>query len=738
MTVTRETGEGETVEDRSPEKTPNKPGLLERAGSRCARHPIVVLGLWLVVLVAAVLANHVGGGVYSDDFSLPGTGPAIGAALLKTNLPGAGGVAGQVVFHVTKGTLDTDKSAIESALGNLGHLHDVVAVTNPFTTPGAISANGRIALATVTFTEQPSAISRNELSVVDAALAPARHAGVAIAYGEALGTLAAPPAKDTSSELVGFGVALVVLLLAFGSVVGAGLPLFDALLAVVAGVSILGLVAAGFSFATVSPTLATMIGLGVGIDYTLFLTTRYRQEVMDGRDPVAAAGATLGTSGRSVLIAASTVTVALLGLYASGIVFIGKLGVAAAITVATAALSAMTLAPALLGLVGRRIDALHTRTPVAEQGGDADSWHRWARSIERHPWRYLVSGLALASILAIPLFSMQIGHIGAGANPASYSNRQAYDLLSSGFGPGENGPLTIVVRVPPKANASSLASTLDKALSGTPGVAKLAPLTASPDHALLVGTVVPSTGPQSMQTLALYHRLVDTTLPKSLAGSGASGYVTGDTAAQFAFRDLVVSRLWIIITFVLGVAFLLLLTSFRSLLLAIKAAILNLFSIGAAYGVIVAVFQWGWGDSFLGVHEKVPIESYVPMMMFAITFGLAMDYEVFLLSRVREAYLRLGDNAASVAEGLSETARVISSAALIMASVFLAFVLSSDVVVKMLGVGLAASVLVDATVIRLVVVPATMTLFGGANWWVPRWLDKILPHLDPEGRPATS
>ena len=695
------------------------------------RHPFAVIATWIFVLIAAFVANHVAGGTYSDNFSLPGTGPQTGATLLARHLPTAGGVSGQVVLHVASGTLGAKETAIDSSLSKLSHLHDVIAVTNPFTKPGTMSSSETTAFSTVTFSEQPALIASDELSIVDQAVRPARSAGVGVTYGAALGTLAEPKKTDASSELIGFAVALVVLLASFGSLFGGALPLVGALFAVLVGVSLLGLVAATSTFATVSPTLATMIGLGVGIDYTLFLTTRFRQKIMDGLEPVEAAAASLSTSGRSVLIAASTVIIALLGLYASGIVFIGKLGVAAAITVATAATSSLTLAPSILVLLGRRIDSIAVREPVAEQGGDADTWHRYARTVERHPWRFLTAGLAVAVVLAIPLLSIQLGHVGAGANPPSYSDRQAYDLISSAFGPGENGPFTIVVTVPKGQSPTALSDKVSTALASTPGVAKASPLTASPDGALLVGSLLPTTGPQASATLDLYHRLVNSTLPQALRGTEAVAYVTGNTAAQFAFVDLVSARLPLIIALVLLLAFFLLLLSFRSLLLALKAAVLNLFSIGAAYGVIVAVFQWGWGSSLLGVSEKVPIESYVPMMMFAITFGLAMDYEVFLLSRVKEAYDRLADNAAGVAEGLSQTARVISCAALIMASVFLAFVLSTNVVVKMLGVGLAASVLVDATIIRLVVVPATMTLFGKANWWVPVWLDRILPHLEP-------
>jgi len=355
---------------------------LSRASTR---HPLVVLATWIVVLVAAFTANRLAGGTYSDNFSLPGTGPQTGAALLARQLPAAGGVTGQVVFHVSAGTLAAKQSGIDSSLSNLSRLHDVLAVTNPFTKPGAMSSSETTAFSSVTFSEQPALIASNELTLVDEAVRPARDAGVGVTYGAALGTLAEPKKTDARSELIGFAVALVVLLVGFGSLFGGVLPLVGALLAVLVGVSLLGLVAATSTFATVSPTLATMIGLGVGIDYSLFLTTRFRQKIMDGLEPVEAAAASLSTSGRSVLIAASTVVIALLGLYASGIVFIGKLGVAAAITVVTAAACSLTLAPSVLVLLGRRIDSVAARKPVAEQGGDADTWHRYARIVEHHP-----------------------------------------------------------------------------------------------------------------------------------------------------------------------------------------------------------------------------------------------------------------------------------------------------------------------------------------------------------------
>jgi RND superfamily putative drug exporter len=408
--------------------------------------------------------------------------------------------------------------------------------------------------------------------------------------------------------------------------------------------------------------------------------------------------------------------------------------------VAVSALGAVTLVSALVGLAGRRIDRFSVRRPVAEASLEHSGWQRYAERIGAHPWRYLLSGVAVLLVLAAPVLSLRLGHVDAGADPHSYTDRKAYDAISTAFGPGANAPLTVVVdlqgRILSAAQRQTFEASLRAALQATPDVASIGPIGARNDGIVLYATVLAKTGPQAGATDALAAALQDRTLPDALAEVGARGYVTGTLAGNLDFRDEAAARLPLIIAAVITAAFLLLLATFRSPVLALKAAILNLFSIGAAYGVIVAVFEWGWGGSLLGVSEKVPIESYVPMIMFAIVFGLSMDYEVFLLTRVREVWIRTGDNYASVAGGLAATARVISCAALIITSVFLAFLLSSNVVVKMIALGLGASIIIDASVIRLLVVPATMFLLGRANWWTPRWLSHLPNLLEPEDAPG--
>ncbi len=711
-------------------------GRLERLGLAAARHPIAVIALWLLLLAGSLVGRQTAGGVFSDNVDLPGSQASAGADLLAAHQPAAGGYSGLIVFHVESGTLADHRASMGQALTAIGGLPHVLSTSDPLA-PGspALSADGRTAYSTIHLDVEPKTLGPAWLASLDAATAPARTDGAQVEYGAGLDQLTRPAPSEARSEVLGFAVAVLVLLVTFGSLLGAALPLLTAVVSVVVGLSILTIVAGVITFGTAAPTLAVMIGLGVGIDYALFLTTRFRQAIMDGVDPVVAAGRTVATSGRSVVVAAVTVSVALLGLYASGISFIGHLGLAAVFTVVVAALGAVTLVPAGLALAGRRIDRFHVRRPVAETtASGSGGWERYARLVSRRPWQFLTGGVLVLVILMIPLLSIQLGHVDDSADPSGFTDRRAYDLIAMAFGPGANGPFTVVIDASrATVPAITLATTVRKDLAATAGVARVSPLEPSPDGALLVGSVVPATSPQDAATATLYRTLVDTTLPAALSGTGASGYVTGNTAALIEFRDTLVSGLPLVVAVVVGTAFLLLMVAFRSVLVALKAAALNLLSIGASVGFVVAVFQWGWGRSLLGLPENVPIESYVPMMMFAIVFGLSMDYEVFLLSRIREAWDSTHDNTGSVAAGLSSTARVITAAALIMASVFIAFVTSDQVVIKMLAVGLAASVLIDATVVRMVLVPATMTLLGDANWWLPRWLDRVLPHIDIEG-----
>ncbi|MGR6974940.1 MMPL family transporter [Streptomyces cynarae] len=703
-------------------------GGLARLGGWCARHPVVVVAAWVLALTAALTGRHMVAPVFSDQMSLSGTQSRTGADLLAAHSPTAGRSSGRVVFHSDSGAVASDRS-VSSSLSRLTHLPHVTSVSAP-----VVSEDGRTAYTTVRFDVEAKALGHDYTHQLDRATQPARDSHVRVAYGGDLDQVTRQPADDRASELIGIAAALLVLLLAFGSVLAAALPLISALISVGTGLGVVGIVAGTVSFATSAPTLATMIGLGVGIDYGLFLTTRFRQDLMDGHDPVAAATRTTGTSGRAVLVAGVTVVVAMLGLYACGLSFIGKLGLAASLAVAVTATASVTLVPAALSLTGRHIDRLSVRPPIAETSGDRDGWHRYAARIARRPWPYLAVGTAALALLSAPALSLRLGHVDASADGAGTTSRTAYDLVAEatgpGFGPGANGPLTVVIDLGSDHDERpGLTTTLQWALEQTPDVARVTTPTSTPDGRLLTATVTPAHGPQDASTTALVTTLVGDTLPRTLRGTAAHGYVTGATAAQVDFRDTVRQRLPVIIATVLAAAFLLLMTVFRSLVIPLKAVLLNLATTTASYGVLTAVFQWGWGSSMLGLHEPVPIESYVPMMMFAIVFGLSMDYEIFLLSRIADLWHTSADNTRSVGAGLAATGRVISSAALIMTAVFLSFTGSPTVVVKMLALGLAVSVVLDATLVRLVLVPSSMFLLGRANWWIPDWLDRRLPHF---------
>ncbi|MDH6133749.1 RND superfamily putative drug exporter [Kitasatospora sp. MAA4] len=698
---------------------PTRPSPLHRLGAACSRRPIPVVVLWLLALGLALAGQHLAHPTYSDAVSLPGSQSDTGGTLLARATPGATKYSGLVVLHAPTGSVGGQLSATADTARELAALPDVTSVSSLLT-----STDGATTYWRLDFDVRPKTLGGGYPAALDRATAAVRRAGLQVAYGGDLDELTRPAGNDRAAELVGLAAALGVLLLAFGSVAGAVLPLASALVAVATGLSVVGLVAAAVDLATAAPTLAAMIGLGVGVDYGLFVTTRFRAHLVEGDDPERAAGRAIASSGHAVLLAAATVSVALLGLYGAGLSFIGRLGLAATISVVVAAAAAVTLVPAGLGLIGRRIDRLAVRRPVAETSGEEDGWQRYSALVARRPVLFLVGGLAVIAALSLPLGAMRLGHIDAGADPVGSTSRTAYDLVADahgpGFGPGADGVLTVVVDLRGASEpAATISTRLSGALSATPGVAGATAPRPSADGTVLTSTVTPATDPQSAATSALYEQLLHHTLPDTLRGTQATGYVSGPTAGQLDFRDTISRRLPLIIGLVLAASFLLLMLVFRSLLIPLKAVLLNLFTTAASYGVLVAVFQWGWGGPLLGVHEAVPIESYVPMMMFAIVFGLSMDYEIFLLSSIAEAWHGGSGNTEAVGSGLARTARVITSAAVIMTAVFLSFASSPTVVIKMLSMGLAAGVVIDATLVRMVLVPSTMTLLGRANWWFP-------------------
>jgi RND superfamily putative drug exporter len=709
--------------------------FLYRLGRSSARHPFRVLGIWLVAAVAIVSLQGAAGGEFDNSERVPGVESQHAADVLNDRFPSHGGQSARIVLHTDEGRLDdpTHTAVVSQARAQLAAGASVAGVTDPFAADSAaVSADGRTAYLDVTYS-----LDKLTAAQLDDALAVTEEAKAAGVEVELTGSLALLAQEDPSSELIGVGVAMLVLLVAFGSVVAMGLPIATALLGIFVGASAVGVLSAVMDVPEFSLILCAMIGLGVGIDYALFIVTRHRQLLHEGLSVEDAAGTANATAGQAVLFAGSTVVIAILGLFLAGLPAISAMGAAVALVVTVSMAAAVTLLPGLLGLAGTKIDKLsiHRKTHVAKPADETVSG-RWAHHVGRHPVRYVVVGLATLGAIAIPALSMRIGVPDDGNAPARTTQRVAYDQLAQSFGRGFNGPIQVVVEVPTAADRAAVDRVHD-ALGGDPGVAAVtAPVfNAAGDTAVL--TANPTTAPQDERTDQLVRHLRADVLPPAVAGTEARASLTGQ-AMVTDLTDRISNRLPIFIAAVVAMSFVLLMILFRSILVPLKAAVMNLLSIGAAYGVLVAVFQWGWGKELIGLHSTMPINPFLPLIMFAILFGLSMDYEVFLLSRIREEYVSTGDNHEAVVRGLSGTARVITSAALIMISVFGAFVLSDDPNGKLFGVGLAVAVLLDATLVRMVLVPATMSLVGRANWWLPTWLDRILPHLELEGPAVTS
>jgi RND superfamily putative drug exporter len=580
-------------------------------------------------------------------------------------------------------------------------------------------------------TEVPLADAKELVKIVKAAKAP----GATFAVGGAV-VAAAVQKPPGASEGIGVIAAIIILLIAFGSVLAMGLPIVTALFGIGIGISIVSLLGHLLDVPSFAPQVATMIGIGVGIDYALFIVTRYRAALHDGVEPREATRIALSTAGRAVMFAGTVVVVALLGLFIMNFAVVRGVSLAASATVLVTMLAAITLLPAFLGFSGRNIDKWRVSLFHRHETGSRESLaFRWSRVVQHRPWPMAIIGAAVLVLLALPLFGMRLGSSDQGNDPPSLTTRKAYDLLAKGFGPGFNGPLLVVADLRNASDPAALAR-LSRALEQDPTVQAVAPPRFNQAHDTAVMVVIPKTAPQDKATDQLVHRVRNKIVPAVSRGSGVAVYVGGITAAFTDFADRIGQRLPLFVGVVILLSFLLLMVVFRSVLVPLKAAIMNLLSIGAAYGVIVAVFQWGWLGGVFGVDHGGPIEAWVPMMMFAVLFGLSMDYEVFLLSRIREEYARTHDNALAVADGLAMTARVITAAAAIMIAVFGSFVLGDSRVLKLLGLGLSTAVLVDATIVRLVLVPATMELLGDANWWLPKWLQDRLPDVHLEGDTA--
>ncbi len=693
--------------------------LIRRIGDASARRPLLTIGAWLLILVAVVVTAGTAGGALVDDFVAPGSQSAEALQLLEERFPEAAGGTAMAVFAAPAGgALDEHQLAIGQALTRMRAVEHVAEVTDPFAAE-TVSADGRIGFATITFDVPALDLGAAPVVALTGALAPARTDDFSAELGgDAVFINAETP--TAGAEAIGVVAALVVLIVAFGTVVAALVPIVLALVAVATGLSAIALLANGMDVSTAAPTIAAMIGLGVGIDYALLIVARYREHRAAGMDNAAALSQALGSSGSAAVIAGGTVIVAMAALVLTGLGLLASIGVATSLVVLVAVASALTLLPALLSLLGDRIDAgrlLRRHRPAARP--EASVWWRFAHRVAGRPWPYLLGASALLVVLAIPALQLETGFPDAGDDPTTTTHRRAYDLLAEGFGPGFNAPLLVVADLRVDGLDADAVSTLADSIAADPGIVAVGPPQSSPDGDTIVLPTLPTTGPSDPATSATLARL------RALAPDGVA--VAGLTAMTDDLTALLRDTLPVFIAAILAASFLLLMVVFRSVVVPLKAAVMNLLSIGAAYGVVVAVFQWGWLADLFGLDRTYLIASPIPAIFFAVLFGLSMDYEVFLLSRIREEHARTGDNAESVARGLAATGRVITSAALIMVVVFLSFVFNPSPFVKMLGLGLATAIVLDATIVRMVLVPAAMALMGRANWWLPAWLARILP-----------
>ncbi len=748
-------------------------GALERWGKFCARRHWPVIVAWLVILVAVGAFHEAHHGVTKDKFAIPGTQSQKAADLLASEFPAASGPSATVVFEATSGSLadPNHKTAIDQTVANLKGLPQVTSVTGPFDpTPTGIqgfdqghavvknenlnvNARQTVGFAIVPFSEQLSVDRATAMfTELEKATQPAVAAGLKVDMGGPVVDLGNPPDPGLSkyAEPIGLLFAVIILIVALGSFPSMAVPIGVAMLSVVLSEVLVGILEASFSIGSVAPVLGAMIGLGVGIDYSLFIVSRYRQGLTDGMEPDDAVGRSIATSGSAVLFAGITVCMALCGLYFIGIPFAAQLGYVAALFVVVTIVAALTLAPALLGLLGHRINSLsiHHRHETADIHKTLSA--RWASATSNHPMRYALVSLVVLLLLAAPVLKIELGFTDDGNVATQLTQRRAYDTLTANFGAGVNGPLLLAIdlRGADLTNQKTVADgfvalgRLTDTIKTTPGVARVSlpipnnvPTEQDPKlPTALIMQIVPTTAPNSEATADLVRTLHDKVIPTALKGTTGDAnkvYIGGQTSTRIDLTDALAGRLPIFIGAVLLGAFLLLMMVFRSLFVPFKAAIMNLLSIGGAYGVIVLVFQEGWGKGIIGLSDTVPIVAFVPVIMFAVLFGLSMDYEVFLISRIKEEYEKSGSRQ-SVVTGLAATARVITAAAMIMIAVFLAFVTNPDPQIKMIGLGMAVAVFIDATIVRMMLVPSTMELAGKANWWLPSWLERMLPHIHVE------
>jgi RND superfamily putative drug exporter len=705
----------------------------------CFRHRFIVIGLWIITLVAGYSATQAFGTKYSDSFSLPSTESTKALNLLQTVSPGAAGETDTIVWHVQSGSVRdaATEQSVETMLQKVASVPQVASVIDPYTPGGArqISRDGHTAYASVNFGKDQQNLDKTNIKKVVSTAEAARTSNLDIELGGSAieQTQQTPP---SATEAIGVLAAAIVLFLAFGSLVAMSVPLITALMALGVAISGVGLLSHALSISSFSPTLGALIGLGVGIDYALFVITRYRIGLNSGMKPEAATVKALDTAGRAVIFAGSAVCVALLGLLTLRISFLGGVGIAAALVVVVSVLAASTLLPALFGIFRSRILSRRQRNKLRKNGPVTQEvtkgiWTRNAAFVQKQPRRVAAVALIAVALLIVPYFSLRLGSSDAGNDAASTTTRKAYDLLAQGFGPGFNGPLLLVGQVSSPADRTALTQLVTN-LQKTPGVAAVQAFPLGPQAKVATIQVVPATSPESAATSDLITNLRKNVVPAAEKGTSLKVYVGGITAIFNDFSSVISSKLPLFLAVVIGLGFLILMVAFRSIVVSLTAAVMNILAAGAAFGVLVAVFQWGWGASILHTGGGGPVEAFIPVMMLAILFGLSMDYEVFLVSRMHEEWTHTKDNRRAVRIGQAETGRVITAAATIMILVFGSFVFGGQRVIEEFGLGLSSAVLIDAFVLRNFLVPAIMHILGRRNWYLPAWLDRHLPHLSVE------
>ena len=699
--------------------------IIRRIGDISARRPWVTIAAWAVAVAVVIGLAGTVGSAFVDDFVAPGSQSEEAMELLEERFPEATGGTAMAVFAVPEGDrLERHRPAIDAALARIADVEHVATVVDPFTA-GTVSADGRIGFAEIAFDLPAMDLGAGPIEGLSGAIEPVRTDGLSAEIGGDAAFINAET-ETSGAEAAGLLAALVVLVVAFGTIVAALVPIALALVAVAAGLGGIALLANAMDVSSAAPLIGAMIGIGVGIDYALFIVARYRENRVTGQDNATALSNAMASSGTAVLFAGGTVVVAMSALVLTGLGFLASIGLGTSLVVLFAVATALTLLPALLTLLGDRIDAgrlVGRRRPVKRIEDTA--WWRFAHRVSGRPWPYLLAASAVLVALAAPALQMQTGFPDAGDDSTSTTHRRAYDLLAEGFGPGFNAPLLLVADLRnPGVDAEAIPALAER-VAADPGIAMVGESQTSPAGDTVVLPAIPTTAPADTVTPETLQRVRDL-VPDNVAVSGLTA-MTDDLTTQLN------ETLPIFIGAILAVSYLLLLVVFRSIVVPLKAAVLNLLSIGAAYGVVVAVFQWGWLNDLFNLESTLLIASPLPVIFFAVLFGLSMDYEVFLLSRIRAEYDATGDNAESVARGIAATGRVITSAALIMTVVFLSFVANPSPLAKMMGLGLATAIVVDATIVRMVLVPAAMALMGRANWWLPRWLDRRLPHVNTEG-----